>query len=160
MSDAIDNAAVMLYAVSERYKESGNCRLEVSHNHAIAHRHCSDSRVHDSIVDHLLGELRAPARSGVSAPILAPIALELGGTQCGFVSQWIEIDLLRCKSQYDSVARGGGVQAQRLVGPNYGYGGLHGCLGLRKCATNVLDACAYNHRYTHVLQLLRNRERR
>jgi hypothetical protein len=33
MSDAIDNAAVMLYAVSEPYKESGNCRLEANYAH-------------------------------------------------------------------------------------------------------------------------------
>ena len=26
MSDAIDNAAVMLYCVTLKYKESGNCR--------------------------------------------------------------------------------------------------------------------------------------
>ena len=33
MSDAVDNAEVMLYAVSEKYKESGNCRLEASYAH-------------------------------------------------------------------------------------------------------------------------------
>ena len=33
MSDAIDNAEVMLYAVSEAYKESGNCRLEANYAH-------------------------------------------------------------------------------------------------------------------------------
>ena len=33
MSDAIDNAEVMLYAVSELYKESGNCRLEANYAH-------------------------------------------------------------------------------------------------------------------------------
>ena len=33
MSDAIDNADVMLYAVSEQYKESGNCRLEANYAH-------------------------------------------------------------------------------------------------------------------------------
>ena len=33
MSDAIDNAEVMLYAVSEKYKESGNCRLEANYAH-------------------------------------------------------------------------------------------------------------------------------
>ena len=33
MSDAVDNAAVMLYAVSEKYKESGNCRLEANYAH-------------------------------------------------------------------------------------------------------------------------------
>lgn len=32
MGEAIDHCDVMLYAVSEAYKESGNCRLEVSHN--------------------------------------------------------------------------------------------------------------------------------
>ena len=31
MSDAIDNADVMLYGVSEQYKESGNCRLEANY---------------------------------------------------------------------------------------------------------------------------------
>ena len=30
MSFAIDNAEIFLYAVSERYKESGNCRLEAN----------------------------------------------------------------------------------------------------------------------------------
>lgn len=30
MSEAIDNADALLYGVSEQYKESGNCRLEVS----------------------------------------------------------------------------------------------------------------------------------
>ena len=30
MSFAIDNAEVFLYAVSEQYKESGNCRLEAN----------------------------------------------------------------------------------------------------------------------------------
>ena len=33
MSDAIDNADVMLYGVSEKYKESGNCRLEANYAH-------------------------------------------------------------------------------------------------------------------------------
>jgi|EP01046_Picozoa_sp_COSAG06_P043662 hypothetical protein len=33
MSDAIDNADVMLYAVSQLYKESGNCRLEANYAH-------------------------------------------------------------------------------------------------------------------------------
>ena len=33
MSDAVDNAEVMLYAVSEAYKESGNCRLEANYAH-------------------------------------------------------------------------------------------------------------------------------
>ena len=33
MSDAIDNAEVMLYTVSEAYKESGNCRLEANYAH-------------------------------------------------------------------------------------------------------------------------------
>ena len=33
MSDAVDNAEVMLYAVSEKYKESGNCRLEANYAH-------------------------------------------------------------------------------------------------------------------------------
>ena len=33
MSDAIDSAEVMLYAVSELYKESGNCRLEANYAH-------------------------------------------------------------------------------------------------------------------------------
>ena len=32
MSEAIDNADALLYGVSEQYKESGNCRLEVSHH--------------------------------------------------------------------------------------------------------------------------------
>ncbi len=32
MGEAIDHCNVMLYAVSEAYKESGNCRLEVSHD--------------------------------------------------------------------------------------------------------------------------------
>ena len=31
MGEAIGNAAVMLYAVSEKYKESGSCRLEASY---------------------------------------------------------------------------------------------------------------------------------
>ena len=31
MSDAVDNAEVMLSAVSEKYKESGSCRLEASY---------------------------------------------------------------------------------------------------------------------------------
>ena len=31
MDDAIGNAQVMLYAVSEKYKESGNCRFEASY---------------------------------------------------------------------------------------------------------------------------------
>ena len=31
MHDAIGNAEVMLYAVSEKYKESGSCRLEASY---------------------------------------------------------------------------------------------------------------------------------
>ena len=33
MSDAVDSAAVMLYAVSAKYKESGNCRLEANYAH-------------------------------------------------------------------------------------------------------------------------------
>ena len=33
MSDAVDNADVMLYGVSEQYKESGNCRLEANYAH-------------------------------------------------------------------------------------------------------------------------------
>ena len=31
MDEAIGNAAVMLYAISEKYKESGSCRLEASY---------------------------------------------------------------------------------------------------------------------------------
>ena len=31
MGEAIGNAVVMLYAVSEKYKESGSCRLEASY---------------------------------------------------------------------------------------------------------------------------------
>ena len=33
MSEAVDNSEVMLYAVSEAYKESGNCRLEANYAH-------------------------------------------------------------------------------------------------------------------------------
>ena len=33
MSNAIDNVEVMLYAASEAYKESGNCRLEANYAH-------------------------------------------------------------------------------------------------------------------------------
>ncbi len=35
MDDAIGNAQVMLYAVSEKYKESGSCRLEASYAHRL-----------------------------------------------------------------------------------------------------------------------------
>ena len=35
MDDAIGNAAVMLYALSEKYKESGSCRLEASYAHQL-----------------------------------------------------------------------------------------------------------------------------
>ena len=35
MSDAIDNADVMIYAVSTLYKESGNCRLEANYAHQV-----------------------------------------------------------------------------------------------------------------------------
>ena len=35
MNDAIGNAQVMLYAVSEKYKESGSCRLEASYAHQL-----------------------------------------------------------------------------------------------------------------------------
>ena len=31
MDDVIGNAQVMLYAISEKYKESGSCRLEASY---------------------------------------------------------------------------------------------------------------------------------
>ena len=31
MDEAIGNAAVLLYAISEKYKESGSCRLEASY---------------------------------------------------------------------------------------------------------------------------------
>ena len=31
MNDAIGNATVFLYAASEKYKESGSCRLEASY---------------------------------------------------------------------------------------------------------------------------------
>ena len=33
MSDAVDNAEVMLFCVSLAYKESANCRLECSYGH-------------------------------------------------------------------------------------------------------------------------------
>ena len=35
MDEAIGNAAVMLYALSEKYKESGSCRLEASYAHQL-----------------------------------------------------------------------------------------------------------------------------
>ena len=33
MSGAVDSAAAVLYGVSERYKESANCRLEANYAH-------------------------------------------------------------------------------------------------------------------------------
>jgi hypothetical protein len=42
MGEAIDNCDVMLYSVSEAYKESGNCRLEVGHSPLRAQSRCSN----------------------------------------------------------------------------------------------------------------------
>ena len=48
MGEAIDNCDVMLYSVSEAYKESGNCRLEVGHSPLSAQKSLFEPS-HDSL---------------------------------------------------------------------------------------------------------------
>ena len=87
MSEAVDGAEVFLYAVTERYKESANCRLVRSFQNLPAARQCAASMFR-AYVRAFLPALRMEANYAFQSELdMIPLMMQENYKPKGWVSR-------------------------------------------------------------------------